>query len=94
MAECVGKDLGDLGHGVSAELRYVDGILVGMDWRHPCVWRNGTRNPESYSHIPLRPYWPDGWDVLSVDPLTLASSLLCTFCRFHGSIRDGRWVPA
>jgi hypothetical protein len=35
-----------------------------------------------------------GWDVLSVEPLTLSPSLLCRACGHHGFIREGKWVPA
>ena len=34
------------------------------------------------------------WDVISMDPLTLAPSLLCRMCGHHGFIQHGRWVPA
>lgn len=34
------------------------------------------------------------WEVLSLEPLTLSPSLLCTTCQHHGFIREGRWVPA
>lgn len=33
------------------------------------------------------------WQVVSLDPLTLSPSLLCS-CGHHGFIRDGKWVPA
>lgn len=41
-----------------------------------------------------KPNEDDGWDVLSVNPLTLSPSLLCKACGHHGFIRQGRWVPA
>lgn len=33
------------------------------------------------------------WQVLSVEPLTLSPSLLCS-CGNHGWIREGKWVEA
>lgn len=45
--------------------------------------------------VPFRSYDPEhGWDVLSMDPLTLSPSLLCRLCGSHGFIRDGLWVTA
>lgn len=35
----------------------------------------------------------DKWQVVSMDPLTLAPSLLC-HCGDHGFIQNGRWVWA
>lgn len=35
-----------------------------------------------------------GWDVLSMEPLTLSPSLLCRLCGSHGFIRDSKWVNA
>lgn len=94
MAECVGKDLGDLGHDVSAELRYVDSILDGVGYWHTCVGGAGLPIPKMYGYFPVKPAWSHGWDVISVEPLTLSPSILCTVCKHHGFIRDGRWVPA
>lgn len=34
------------------------------------------------------------WTVDSWEPLTLSPSLLFTCCKFHGWIREGKWVPA
>lgn len=45
--------------------------------------------------VSFKPYDPThGWDVLSLEPLTLSPSLLCRMCGSHGFIRDGRWVSA
>lgn len=43
-------------------------------------------------HAPMRSH--PTWRVVSLEPLTLEPSLLCTKCGHHGFIRDGRWVPA
>jgi hypothetical protein len=34
------------------------------------------------------------WQLESWNPLTLSPSLLCTVCKNHGWIREGKWVPA
>jgi len=31
------------------------------------------------------------WDIVSLEPLTLSPSLLCTSCQHHGYIRNGAW---
>lgn len=103
-SSCTGVSLGDIGHGVSAELRYVNGVLDGIWYRHPHDAKDRElaklppeERPAGYGiHgvVPVKPEWPDGWDVLSVEPLTLAPSLRCRQCGHHGFIRDGRWVPA
>jgi hypothetical protein len=89
-----GTPLGDIGHGVSVELRYVDGELQGIEYWHPCVGAAGLPIPAVVGWIPVKPAWSEGWDVVNIDPLTLSPSLLCRVCRHHGFIRAGRWVPA
>jgi hypothetical protein len=74
----------DIGHGVRIERRYVDGELTHIHYWHG----------DCEGGVAVKPAWADGWDVLSVKPLTLAPSLLCRVCQHHGFIRDGRWVPA
>lgn len=34
------------------------------------------------------------WQVVSLEPLTISPSVLCTQCGHHGWIKDGRWIPA
>ena len=34
------------------------------------------------------------WDVVSMEPLTLSPSILCTLCKDHGFIRDSKWIKA
>jgi hypothetical protein len=79
----------DIGHGVSVQKRYLDGVLHGIAYRHTC---NGR--PDSPDFLSVKPEWADGWNVVSLDPLTLSPSVLCRTCQLHGFIRDGRWVPA
>lgn len=79
----------DLGHGVRAEVRSVNGEIHGVYYEHTC---NG--HPESPGFAAVKPTWSDGWELVSLEPLTLSPSLLCRVCGHHGFIRDGRWVPA
>ena len=88
MSNCTSEPL-DLGQGLNAELRYLDGVLQGMWYEHPC--RNGQMSP---GWIPFKPECPSGWTLVSEKPLTLSPSLLCPMCGHHGFVRDGRWVPA
>jgi hypothetical protein len=75
----------DIGHGVSVELRYVEGELDSvMYWHEPC----------GEDCVPVKPCWKHGWDVLSLEPLTLSPSLLCKVCGKHGFIQEGKWIPA
>jgi hypothetical protein len=78
----------DLGHGVTAEVRRIDGQIDGVHYWHEC---NGKMR---VGRTPTTPPWPDGWTVVSESPLTLSPSLLCPRCGHHGFIRDGKWVPA
>lgn len=78
----------DLGHGIRARVRHFDGEIDALEYTHTCL---GTSREDA---IPLHPAWGRGWRVLSVNPLTLSPSLLCTRCKTHGFIRDGKWVPA
>ena len=82
--------LGDLGHGVTAELRYYGGELHGVGYTHPTPV-DGT--PCS-GFAETKPFWSHGWEVVRLSPLTLQPSLLCRLCGHHGFIRDGLWVPA
>jgi hypothetical protein len=34
------------------------------------------------------------WDVQSAVPLTISPSVLCTSCKDHGFIRNGKWEIA
>lgn len=79
----------DIGHGVTIEVRRLDGKIAGVAYEHTCL--NGHRSP---GWIPVKPEAPNGWDLVSADPITLSPSLLCRTCGHHGFIRDGRWVPA
>lgn len=79
----------DIGFGVSMQLRYVDGDLVGVAYEHPGP--DGKQCP-AHGWAPL--HGPLGWTLVNAEPLTISPSLLCLHCHHHGFIRDGRWVPA
>jgi hypothetical protein len=85
MTECTSKNIGDIGHGVSVVLRYIDGKLEGADYVHDCKITGA-------SFLPIG--LPDGWTLVSEEPLTLTPSVLCRSCGHHGFITDGKWVPA
>ena len=83
----------DIGHGVTAEiLRDESGVVQGVRYEHPCGPDPRAANTEGW--IPVKPNRPDGWDLVSEEPLAVAPSVLCTACGHHGFIREGRWVPA
>ena len=50
----------------------------------------------SFDNEVSRRVFPDHprWTVESMEPLTMAPSLLCKLCGDHGFIRGGRWVRA
>ena len=79
----------DIGFSVRARIVRCDGELDAIEYEHAC-----SEPAMAVSHIAIKPAWKDGWDLISSDPLTLSPSLLCRVCGHHGSIRDGRWVPA
>lgn len=82
-------DLG-LGSEVQRGLHPDTGELLGFHWRH-------YKPDGSFCHqgfIATHYENPDlGWQLVSLDPLTLAPSLLCRVCGTHGFIRDGKWMP-
>lgn len=79
----------DIGHGVTATLCFLDDTLDTVEYTHTCNGVVGSRDS-----LPVKPAWRDGWDVLSVEPLTLSPSLLCRVCGHHGFITNGKWVPS
>ena len=83
-----------IGEGVSIELRRMPhaAMPAGVAYKHPngkggeCEgWAPFTGTPGGRD---------DGWDVQSLEPLTISPSLLCRACGHHGFIREGKWVPA
>jgi hypothetical protein len=81
----------DAGHGVSFEVRSIDGKVYGVGYQHP----HQKGEPFVCSgYAPLKPGTSDGWDLVQLEPLTISPSLLCHACGHHGFIREGKWVPA
>lgn len=89
MTVCTADPIESLGSGVRIERRYLDGVLEGIAWWHPCL---GGEEREDF--MGTSPPWKDGWIVVQVSPLTLSPSILCRLCQFHGHIVNGVWVPA
>ncbi len=88
-ANCTSKPL-DLGQGLVAEARYIDGVLEGVYYEHACV--GGKMSP---GWIPVAQRQDaHHWQLVSEEPLTVSPSLLCPLCKHHGFIRGGKWIPA
>ena len=87
----------DLGHGMTVTiLTDADsGDPLGVYWCHPdCP---AGKNPANWIPVDGDPWQAQlhhFWHLVSVEPLTLEPSLLCTVCKVHGYIREGRWIPA
>lgn len=79
----------DLGSGLTAELRLLDGELMGVELIHKAA-SGGKCSGGAW--LPVT--GPDRWELVSRDPLTLSPSILCRGCGLHGFIREGKWVPA
>lgn len=87
----------DIGHGVTIQF---------TTWgdHDPCGLLEEHRTPAGQEcgggvlfDLPgVREAFPNHpvWTLVSLDPLTLSPSLLCTACGHHGFIREGRWVPS
>jgi hypothetical protein len=74
----------DIGHGIT--IKWADEGRTLM-WKHPKCrawwWLAFKPDPRSTGHV-----------LASREPLTIIGSLLCTDCNTHGTIENGRWVPA
>lgn len=81
----------DLGEGVRAEVRELDGVVHGVAYVHP-----SPDGAPCEGWAPIKPRVEDGWDAVDIthEHLTLRPSLLCAACGHHGFIRDGRWIEA
>lgn len=75
----------DLGDGNVAEIRGD----YGLAWHHKRPDNGEDCTALGWVHW----HGPNGWTLVSREPLTLSPSLLCTVCGAHGFIRDGRWLP-
>lgn len=93
LPRCTQSPKRDIGHGVTIEERYLDGVLCGVAYWHPRPDSGGQC--EGWVSVPDEDGWPpDSWKLEKLDPLTLSPSLLCLACGHHGHIRGGVWVPA
>ncbi len=82
----------DIGHGVTIEIRRIEGAQSGVAYWHPTVNQPG-KTCEDWANF--NEYgWTNGWDVEQLEPLTISPSLACRACGHHGFIREGKWVPA
>lgn len=87
----------DIGHGVRI-------VYTSVGTHRPGGLIEYHRTPEGrecggsvlFDLDGIRHAFPDRpvWTVESLDPLTLAPSILCRRCGHHGWIRLGRWEPA
>jgi hypothetical protein len=80
----------DIGHDVQIEVRHVGDELHGVAYMH----KRPDTGAQCEGWADCKPVWKDGWDVVSLEPLTLSPSLACRACGHHGFIRDGKWTPA
>lgn len=62
-----------------------------VHFSHRCTTPHDPELEEMYG-APL-PLGPDGWRLVSVDPITVTPSILCKDCDIHGFITDGKWMP-
>lgn len=69
---------------------------VAVEWAaggHPLSEEGARQFQDARNHTML-PLGPEGWTVVSKDPLTISPSILCCQCNVHGFFREGKWVPA
>ena len=69
MTVCTKDPREDLGHGVTIERRYLDGVLGGVAYWHPRP--DGGGQCEGWVSVPDKDGWPpDSWTLVSERPLT------------------------
>lgn len=64
-----------------------DGYVL---FEHDCINSQGDafRCGGYLPHLPI----PNGWTIVSKEPLTVSPSILCHACKSHGFITDGKWI--
>lgn len=87
---CTADPIVDAGHGVTYEVRRLDGVIEGVAYWHPRPDGQG----QCQGYFAFRPKWQDAHDLVQEKPLTVSPSLLCRACNHHGFIQLGVWVPA
>jgi hypothetical protein len=82
-------------------------IPLGVAEYHGCEKRQGKDWPDAPAllpfDVPAAADWHKGrdpkygpgpkWQLVQLDPLTVAPSILCRGCGLHGYLRAGRWEP-
>lgn len=61
-------------------------------WHHHCLYVGINDDGTVSGLLPLDA--ERGWQVQSLDPLTVTPSILCQTCGTHGFITAGKWMPA
>lgn len=90
-------DMGN-GHSYSFFMSGEDQIIAGIIEEHPAGKDcNGLKQGEPcfgsvFFDIPETPVNRPRWKVISLEPLTIEPSILCTFCGNHGYIRESKWI--
>jgi len=78
---------------VHYELPGDEGRSTEFWWKHECIapnsgpddWANGWEE----TRLPLG--GPNGWTLVSQEPLTIAPSIWCRRCDTHGFFENGSW---
>lgn len=89
-------DLGS-GHVAALYARYGEGDqVVGLIHSHLKPDGRKCSGGSILFDIPTNADFPGHakWTLVSLDPLHLEPSVLCTICGCHGFIRGGKWVEA
>lgn len=83
----------DIGSGVSIHFtKDADHGVYGLWERH--VGKDGAPCMGNVFFRDVLPNASPSWVVESREPLTMSPSILCRTCGHHGSIREGKWIPA
>ncbi len=88
---CTKDPLEYIGNGVTVERRYLDGVLHGIAYWHP-DGKGGVCEGWIFFDEVKTSSGIVGWKLVSEHPLIVTPSVLCTTCKHHGWIRDGKWV--
>ena len=89
----------DIGHGVTIQFWYQWPKAeypepAGIIETHPGPDGKPCSGPISFEGHAWMPSHPTTWHVVSLEPLTLEPSILCSRCGHHGFIRGEKWIPA
>lgn len=93
------QELVDIGHGVGIAFWYrwpreSNPEPGGLIEEHPDQRDPSKRCAGSVSFEGVAQAGRPAWHVVSMEPLTLTPSLVCTACGHHGWITAGKWCPA